>query len=266
MAKKNKKTKEVEVEKDYGDSTNYNVYHMSILEKVIYTLLAAGVLFGLGYVFYHNVIISSIFALLAMKYPKMKTKDIIRKRKRQLSMQFKDMLYSLSSAISSGSSIELALAIVKDDMINQYGDGDVFIVKELEAMVSKVSLNMNIEDIFSDFAERSGLEDVKTFADIFIVSKRTGGNLVQIIRQTTDIIADKIEIETQMQTMISGKKMESKIVTIMPIALTVFMTVSTDGFMDPVFTTCSGRAMATVALALILVATLWSNAITNIEV
>ena len=35
------------------------------------------------------------------------------------------------------------------------------------------------------------LEDIKTFADIFVVSKRTGGNLVQIIRQTTDIIADK---------------------------------------------------------------------------
>ncbi len=264
MAKKSKKTKEVE--KDYGDAINYNVYHMSVLEKVVYTLFAAGVLFGLGYVFYHNVIISSIFALLAMKYPKMKTKDIIRKRKRQLSMQFKDMLYSLSSAVSSGSSIELALVTVKDDMINQYGDRDIFIVKELETMVSKVSLNMNIEDIFLDFAERSGLEDVKTFADIFIVSKRTGGNLVQIIRQTTDIIADKIEIETQMETMISGKKMESKIVTIMPIALTVFMTVSTDGFMDPVFTTWSGRAMATVALALILGATIWSNAITNIEV
>lgn len=69
-----------------------------------------------------------------------------------------------------------------------------------------------------------------------------------------------------MDTMLSGKKMEQKVVTVMPIALTLFMTVTTDGFMDPVFTTLSGRVIATIALALILVGALWSNAITNIKI
>ena len=89
---------------------------------------------------------------------------------------------------------------------------------------------------------------------------------MQIIRQTTDVIADKIEVETEIDTALSGKKMEQKVVTIMPIALTLFMTVSTDGFMDPIFTTLSGRLVSTVALALILAGALWSNSITNIEI
>lgn len=264
--KKPKKQKEVVVEKDYNGATNYNVYHMSTGEKVLYTLEAAVCLFALGYIFYQNVIISAIFSLIALKYPKIKVKDIIRKRKKTLSMQFKDMLYSLSSAVSAGNSVERALAITRDDMVNQYGENKVFIVQELDLMISRVSMNQNVEDVFAEFAERSGLEDVKNFANIFEVAKRTGGNLVQIIRQTTDVIADKIEIENEMDTMLSGKKMEQKVVTVMPILLTLFMTLTTDGFMDPIFTTWSGRLTSTVALALILVGALWSNSITNIEI
>lgn len=261
-----KKKKNETVEADYNGATNYNVYHMPAGEFVLYTLLAAACLFALGYIFYQNYILSGILALFALKYPKLKNKDIIRKRKKQLSLQFKDMLYSLSSAVSAGNSVERAIVITRDDMINQYGESGVFIVDELELMISKLSVNQNIEDILADFAKRSGLEDIQTFADIFEVSKRTGGNIVQIIRQTTDVISDKIEIETEIDTVLSGKKMEQKVVTVMPILLTLFMTVSTDGFMDPIFTTLSGRITSTIALGLIIIGTLWSNAITNIEV
>lgn len=264
--KKSKKQEEQVIEKDYNGAVNYNVYHMSKQETIFYTLIAGVALFALGYIFYQNVIISLLFALLAMKFPKIQTQSIIRKRKKQLTMQFKDMLYSLSSAVSAGNSVERALEIARDDMINQYGESNVFIVAELELMISRISLNQNIEDVFAEFAERSGLEDIKTFANIFEVAKRTGGNLVQIIRQTTDVIADKIEIETEMDTILSGKKMEQRVVMVMPIVLTLFMTVTTDGFMDPIFTTLAGRLVATVALALILVGGLWSNSITNIEI
>lgn len=272
------KASDIMKEKEAGNAENkkdvivdngikdYNVYHMPNGEKLLYLFLAAVCLYAVGFVFYRNVMISALFALLAFKYPAIKTKAIIRKRKKQLTLQFKDMLYSLSSAVSGGNSVERALEIAREDMLSQYGDTNVPIVEELDLMISRISLNQNIEDVFADFAVRSGLEDVKTFAEIFEVSKRTGGNLVMIIRQTTDVIADKIEIETEIDTALSGKKMEQKVVTVMPIALTFFMTVSTDGFMDPVFYTSGGRLVATVALMLIVIGALWSNAITNIEI
>ena len=67
--KKEKKQKEIIVEKDYNGATNYNVYHMSLIERFFYTAMAAVGLFVLGYIFYHNIIISAFFALLAVKYP-----------------------------------------------------------------------------------------------------------------------------------------------------------------------------------------------------
>ena len=245
---------------------DYSVYIMTTAEKVLYTLLAAAVLFLVGYVFYRSVIISSLFALLSLKYPSMRAKAIAANRQRALTLQFKDMLYSLSSAVGAGSSIENALSIALDDMRKQYSNLNTSIIKELELMVARVQLGQNVEDILNDFAQRSHIEDVRTFANIFDISKRTGGNMIRIIRQTTDVISEKIETKNEIETALAGRKMEQKVLTAVPIVLILFMTYSSGGFMEPIFTTLVGRIVATVALMLILAGNIWSGKITDIEV
>lgn len=245
---------------------NYSVYSMSFREKIMYTFLAAIVIYIIGYIFYRSIILSLILTPLALLFPKFRTKQIIRKRKKQLALQFKDMLYSLSSAIGAGNSVERSLDIVLDDMERQYYDPDTFIIKELELMVSKISLNQNIEDIFRDFAERSGIEDIKTFANIFEISKRTGGNLIEIIRQSSVIITEKIEIKMEIDTLLAGKKMEQKVLTIIPVVLIWVLTETTDGFMDEIFITREGNIVATIALIMIFVGYLWSKKVTDIQI
>lgn len=245
---------------------DYAVYIMTKREKIVYTLLAAALLFAIGYVFYRSIIVSCLFALLAFKYPKIRAAQIALKRQKDLRMQFKDMLYSLSSAVGAGNSVEHGLAIALTDMKKQYSDPKTSIIQELELMVSRVNLGQNVEEVFNDFARRSHIEDVQTFANIFEVSKRTGGNLIRIIRQTTDVISEKTDVKNEIDTALAGRKMEQKVLTLMPIALVLFMSETTDGFMDPVFSTIGGRVVATVSLLFILSGYLWSKKITDIEV
>lgn len=248
------------------DAIEYNVYRMGFAERILNIILAAFVLFVIGYIFYRSVLISIIITPFALLYPKYRTKQIIAKRKKQLNLQFKDMLYSLSSAIGAGNSVETALSVVLEDLERQYFDPDTFIIKELELMISRISLNQNIEDVFADFGERSGLDDVKTFANIFEISKRTGGNLIQIIRQTSSVITEKIEIKMEIDTMLASKNMEQKVLTIVPIAMVWVLTETTGGFMDTIFTTIAGRLAASVALIMIIVGYLWSKRITDINI
>lgn len=264
--KKRKRKKEQEVAVYENGAVNYNVYVMSVGEKVFYILLAAAGLWVLGYIFYRSVPLSCVLALLSLKFPKYQTQVLMKKRKQKLNQQFKDMLYSLSSAVSAGNSVERGFSLALDDMMNQYADPNAYIVKELELIVSKLSLGQNIEEILLDFGQRSGLEDIVTFANIFEISKRTGGNLVRIIRQTTDTIADKIEIESEIDTMLSGKKMEQKVLVAMPIFLVFVLTQTTEGFMTPIFTTFEGRMIATFSLLLIAISYFWSKKITDIQV
>lgn len=264
---KKKETPPVQEEKEAGrgNGLDYDEYDMGRVEWLLYCIAGMAVLFLVGYVFYQNVVLSALCALFGLKYPKMRKKQIIRNRKNKLTLQFKDMLYSLSSAVGAGNSVERALSVTLEDMRQQYNDPNAFIIKELELMTARLSMNRTVEEVIGDFAARSHIEDIQTFGNIFEIAKRTGGNLIEIIRNTTQIIADKIETKTEIETMVASQKMEQKVLTVLPVGLVFFMTKSAGDFMQPIFTTGIGRVIATISLAIIVIGTFWSKKIAEIE-
>ena len=101
-------------------------------------------------------------------------------------------------------------------MIYIYGE-DADIVKELQIIFSGLANNINIEVLLIDFANRSELDDVMSFANVFEVCNRQGGDLKRVVSDTREIINDKIEIEMEIETMLSGNKNELNIMMIMPV-------------------------------------------------
>ena len=71
--------------------------------------------------------------LFAFKWPGIRTKQIIEKRKNQLTLQFKDMLYSLASALAVGKSVESGIQDALLDLKVIYPDPETDILVELEA-------------------------------------------------------------------------------------------------------------------------------------
>ena len=270
MSKKQKAPKKVKEpprpERTESGGLDYSVYYMKPAEKLGYILLAAAGLFALGYIFYRSAILAGLLALLSLKYPAIRTRQIIAARRRKLTLQFKDMLYSLSSALGAGCSVEKAMAVALEDMERQYVDPRTHIIQELELIVSKLSMNQNLVDMLFDMSERSGIDDYRTFSIIFEISKRTGGNLIQIIRQTSDVISQKIETKQEIDTLLAEKKMEQKVLTVMPILLMLLLTQTTGDFMAPLFHNPTGVLVSTFALALIGVGYLWGLKLTDITI
>ena len=168
---------------------------------------------------------------------------------------------------------EIVLAAENAGSFSQEDVNEIFrimhTVKGSSAMMefnSLMTVSHNIEDLFLDLAKRSGIDDIRTFAHIFEISKRTGGNLMQIMRQSSNIITEKIETKQEMDTVLAEKKMEQKVMAVAPLALMVLLTQSTGDFMEPLFNTFGGRVVCTIALALVIVGFLWGNKLTDIEI
>ncbi len=234
--------------------TDYDVYVMTKSEKIFTIVVAAIALFGIGYVFYHSLILSALLALFAVKAPKIRTRQIIDKRKNQLSLQFKDMLYSLSSALSVGKSVETGIRDSLQDLQVIYPDPETDILVELGLILRGLGMNNTIEDMFGQFAERAHLEDIDNFVDIFVTCKRTGGDLIEVMRSTSNTIGDKIEVKQEIETMISGKKYEFNFLMILPVIMVLFLTLTSGDYMTPVFTTIVGRIAMTAAIAIFALA------------
>ncbi|MDO4766389.1 MAG: type II secretion system F family protein [Eubacteriales bacterium] len=257
---KQKAKREEEVEIDYS------VYHLSVIERIRYSVMAGLFLFLVGYLFYRSIILSLILSLLGIFYPAIKRKQLIEKRKSKLQLEFKDALAVIYTSISAGTSPTNAIIGAKDELQRLYFEGEHDIIKEFERMRQKIQFNERVEDVLRNFSDRSGLEDVANFTDVFVMSMNTGGKQVEIIKSTINTIVEKIEIKREIETMVAEKKFEAKVMNAMPFLIMAGLSLSAGDYMEPLFTTLMGRIVITIVLVLLGVAYAVSQKIMRIEV
>ena len=246
--------------------TDYDVYAMSLQEKLVTAAVAAATLFAVGYIFYQSFILSAVLALFAVKAPKIRTRQIIDKRKNRLTLQFKDMLYSLSSALSVGKSVETGIRDAIQDLKVIYPDPETDILIELEYILRGIGVSNTVEEMFDQFAQRAHLEDVRNFVDVFVTCKRTGGDLIEVMRSTSNAISEKIEVKQEIASIISGKKYEFQVLMVMPVVMVLFLTLTSGDYMTPVFTTIAGRLTMTAAIMIFLLAYVLGSKIMKINI
>lgn len=245
---------------------HYNTYEMPIGETLFYALKACMIILTISYIFYHSIILSILLCPLGAFYPAIKTSDIIRKRKNELNLQFRDMLYSISSSLSAGKSIEMAFRDVQRDLAIMYPDPDTDIIREVQFIIRKIEMNETIESALSDFAWRADIDDICNFVDVFQTCKRTGGNIVEVVRNASNIINDKIEIKQEIDMLLAERKFEQKILNILPILMILLLSSSAGDYIDPVFNTLPGRVAMTVSVVLLAAGYFISKKIMDINV
>lgn len=267
--KKNKAEKTKHINNDNTScykEPDYNEYDMPFLEKSLCVAAAGAVIFAIAYIFYKNPYLSLLLCPLSLIYPRIRKKYIIKKRKEELNIQLKDMLYSLSSSLSAGKPVEQAFRELPADLALLYPDESAFIRKEAAIIAGKLDMNETIESALESLTERSHLEDIKSFSEVFGICKRSGGNIADIIRNTTNIINDRIEIWQEIETILAERRFEQKVLNALPLLMMLILTYASGEYMEPVFTMPAGRIAVTMALLLLSVAYLISGKIANIKI
>lgn len=221
--------------------------------------------FVLLFLFYRSVIVSLVLGILyGIINIKLYKKKSIEEWRWQMNLEFREVMTGLSSALNAGYSIENSFIEAKNDLLLLYGDKSVM-AKELDTINSQLMLNQPLENILMEFAQYCKVEDISNFAEVFQTAKRTGGNLIEISRSTADKISSKIETSREIRTMIAGKKMEGKIMTLIPLAIILYFWISSPGFLDCLYT-LSGRPVMTVLLVIYIAAYKWGERIGDITV
>ena len=261
---------------------NYKVYYMKPIEKVVYFLLAFAVGAAVGYLFYGglaknefgdpttmtwilNVVISSIVGLVAgVLYLPIRTKQIMKKKQNDLKLQFRELLDALATSIGSGKNVVDSFKAARDDLRVIYSE-ETAIIKELDVILDGITNNVDVEKSLLDFGIRSGLDDIISFANVFETCYRKGGNIKDVIKNTQQIITEKMEVEMEIQTIVAGAKNEQMIMTVMPIALIAIIKMMSPEFAAN-FATPSGIISTTIAVVMFIVAYFVGNIVLAIKI
>ena len=190
--------------------------------------------------------------------------ELREKRKWELNLQFGDAIQSLSAVLESGYSIENAVTEAYNDLKLSYSE-DAMIMKELKLMQNLIKNNVPVESAFSELAERSGLEDIKSFSDVFSTAKRTGGNIIAIIRSTTSVIRTRVELKRELKTLITSKKYESDIMRLIPFGVLIYLRIFSPDMVASLYGNAFGIGFMTVVLAVYLALSMVSGRIIRIE-
>lgn len=189
----------------------------------------------------------------------------IRRRKRVLSVQFKDCLVSVAGSMRVGYSMENAFRESEKDLVNQYGENADMVV-EIQSMANRLDCNASIESLLEDLAIRSRIEDVANFSSIIGFAKRSGGNYIGILSNSVSQIADKIEIQAAIDTILAARHLEQRIMNVVPLFILAFINLTSGEFLASLYHNVVGICMMTGCLAVYVAAYLWSERIVAIEV
>ncbi len=202
-----------------GMGDDYHIYTMTLADRLAAAGLGAAVGIAVGYVFFNHWLTALILTAAAgIGLQKPFGEYLKRKRLKKLLLEFKDLLETLTASYSAGQTTARAFEDALHEMSELYGEG-ADIVQELKMIHAGLQHNYNIEDLLLNFAARSGLDDVDSFANVFEVCNRKGGNLKQIVGETRSVINDKIEIEMEIQTMVAASRNELNIMMVMPLLI-----------------------------------------------
>lgn len=228
-------------------------------------IAAALVVTAIIYLFYKSLFVLILLPLILWLCHKYMKKENEKKAKRSLNSQFKDMLISMTAALRAGYSVENALKEAQQEMELTFG-ADSEICAELNIMLNQLKVGVTAEEVFFDFAGRTGIEDINTFASVFRIAVRSGGDMAAIMKKTASDIAAKVDMRNEIDVLISAKRLEQNIMMIMPAAIIVYIDLSSDGLLDPLYGNVTGVLIMTVCLGLYALAWYMGHKITEIEV
>lgn len=245
------------------EGLDYSTYKLSHGERIKYLLLSALGIFVVGYIFYRSIIICLIICPLSLLFLRQISKDLCKKRKKDLAKEFNEGIYLVYTALSAGKSLEQSFHVAFMEMDkNQFP----LLYGEFRRIVHKIDINENVEKVMTEFAERTGIDDIQDFADILVTSKRTEGDIIKIIKRTMNLMGEKADITREIENNIAQKKLEQKILMGMPVFMILFLGVTSKGYLDPLYNTLGGRVAMTLALIVMVICYGIANKITDIKI
>lgn len=197
-----------------------------------------------------------------MKYARKKQAE---ERVHEFELRYKEMLSSLSGSLRAGHSLENAFQDSEENLALLYGEDDRFI-KELSMMNRSIDMRVPVEKVFADFAKRHPYEEVIMMSDIIGFVKRMGGNYIENISRTLEKINDSLSLKEEIKAMTSEKRLELKLMLIMPPGIISYIAISSPEFMSSIYGNAVGFCIVLVCMALYVVAIILGERIIRIEV
>lgn len=211
------------------------------------------ILAAVGFLFYNSPLSILIGSPLLVFYYRYEQRKRAKKRAEELTLHFKEALLSVLAALKAGYSVENAFAEAYKDLEYRFGSKDEM-VKELLLINRQVKNSIPIERLLEEFAKESGNDDIKDFAQVFRIAKRSGGDMGRVMERTISMLTRRMETQENIRMLVAAKRYEQQIMNLVPMGIILYIRITNPGYFDVLYHNPAGIVIMTAALAIYLAA------------
>lgn len=221
---------------------------MSRKEAVICLLEYAGIVTLINMLCYRSfwIVIPAVPAgYLFWNYKK---QEAAKRCRETLRYHFLDAMQAMMTAVRAGYAMESAVSEGRKEMERIYGTLDPMVC-ELRYMEQQMGVGVPVEQLFASLGQRSGVEEIRNFGEIFLIARRSGGKLDEIMEKLVRVLGEKIRVSREIQVSIAGKKIEQTVMSLVPGGMILYMKLTSPGFLDVLYHNVAGVLIMTMCLA-----------------
>lgn len=226
---------------------DYRIYQFSKKERISVFLEAFLLNAVIAKLFYDSFYAMLPGILLMIGYFREKKHLLAEKRRNRMRGELKEFLNALIAALQTGRSIENGFEEALKDL-TRYTAKDTEFLREIKRICAGIKVGEPLEKMLSDFAERSSMEELEYFAQVFSIGKRSGGNIVGIMKNTIRMIQERIDAEQEILAAIAEQQLEFRIMTVVPLAIILYLRICASGLLKSLYGNLAGIMVMTICL------------------
>ena len=203
--------------------------------------------------------VAGIFALVIPLSVRAWVQFMLARQRRVFADQLPDILQGCASAIRAGHGLTGSLAMVSEEAPQPSR-------LEFTRVVSDEQLGVPLDDALRVVQRRMDSRDVQQIALVAQLQRDTGGNMAEVLDRVTDSLRRRAELRRMVQSLTAQGRLSRWVVSCIPIALLLIISLVNPGYVEPLYTTPLGNVMLVIAGILIVSGSLVIKKIVNFTV
>jgi tight adherence protein B len=204
-------------------------------------------------------LIAGVGALIGYNLPKFYKKHRRSGRISKLNSQLPETLTMMSNSLKAGFGLLQAMNAAADQMPHP-------MATELSRTIHEMNIGSSAEVALLSLSERSDSYDFDIVVTAILVQRTVGGNLGEILDTVSETMRERIRIRGEIATLTAQQKLTGIVLGLIPLGVGVLFQIMSPGYINPLFTTLTGKGMLVAAVIMETIGVMIIQRILDIEV
>jgi len=205
-----------------------------VLRSVCELVLMVAIVFGLlVFLLTRQPILAVVGAGMPLWIANQRASAWQRKHRNQLREQLPDALHAIGMCFSAGHTLQQALGHVAVETPDPLG-------MQLRYTVHEIDVGYGVSEALKRLEQRTNCEELNFVLVALDIHHMTGGSLKELLEGAAASISESLELVRSLEVQTAQARMSARIVTVMPLALVVLLSLIMPDYLTTFFSSPAG--------------------------